>query len=229
MGFPDLSAALGVEKTTAEVQEQLAAMRAQQPFLILRDGERRQRVVPLSGERFVVGRAGDADLCLAWDPTVSAMHASLYDRGGGRWAIDDDGLSRNGTFVNGERVIGRRLLHNGDVIRLGGMLVGFVDPRPPVVATVAIDDHPKVTVSAAQRRVLVALCRPMHGPAATARPASNQEIADELHVSIETVKTHLGNLYDQFGLAALRPNEKRAQLAWQALQSAVIDDAELRR
>jgi pSer/pThr/pTyr-binding forkhead associated (FHA) protein len=230
VGFPDLSAALGAEKTTAEVQARLAAMRAQRPFLILRDSDRRQRIVPLAGGRFVLGRAADADLCLAWDPTVSAVHASLFERGGQRWAIDDDGLARNGTFVNGERLHGRHPLANGDVVRLGGTSIGFVDPRPStVVATMAIDDHPKPTVSAAQRRVLVALCRPFKGGARAPSPASNQEIAEDLHVSVETVKTHLGNLYDLFGLGRLKPNEKRAQLAWHALESGVVDDVALSR
>ena len=44
----------------------------------------------------------------------------------------------------------------------------------------------------AQLRVLVALCRPPDGP------ASNEEIADELTVSIDTVKTHMRALFDAF-------------------------------
>ena len=32
----------------------------------------------------------------------------------------DDGLSRNGTFVNGERLSGRRRLTDGDTLRFGG-------------------------------------------------------------------------------------------------------------
>jgi hypothetical protein len=230
VGFPDLSAVLGAEKTTAEVQDRLAAMRAQRPFLILRDPDRRQRILTLEGDRCVLGRAPEADLRLDWDPTVSGVHATLFERGGGRWAVDDEGLARNGTFVNGERLHGPRLLANGDVVRLGGLAVGFVDPRPnPIVATVAIDDRPKPVVSGAQLRVLVALCRPFKGGARAAQPASNQEIADELHVSVETVKTHLGNLYDQFGLGRLKPNEKRAQLAWHALETGIVDDVAMSR
>jgi pSer/pThr/pTyr-binding forkhead associated (FHA) protein len=230
VGFPDLSAVLGAEKTTAEVQDRLAAMRAQRPFLILRDQAGRQRIAPLCGEHFVVGRAAEADLCLDWDPTVSGVHASLFERGGGRWALDDEGLARNGTFVNGERLRGRRLLTNGDVVQLGGLRVGFVDPRPePVVATLAIENRPAPVVSGAQLRVLLALCRPLQGAARAAQPASNQEIAEQLHVSIETVKTHLGNLYEQFGLGRLKPNEKRAQLARHALETGIVDDVALRR
>ena len=35
---------------------------------------------------------------------------------GADWVICDDGLSHNGTFVNGERVRGRRRLAAGDVL-----------------------------------------------------------------------------------------------------------------
>ena len=37
------------------------------------------------------------------------MHAAL-ERVGDAWALIDDGLSHNGTWVNGERLIGRRRL-----------------------------------------------------------------------------------------------------------------------
>lgn len=59
------------------------------------------------------------------------------------------------------------------------------------------------TLTSAQRRVLVALCRPLDGPGYAA-PASNQQIADEL-----------------FGLEALPQNQKRAALA--ARGRALID------
>ncbi len=46
-----------------------------------------------------------------------------------------------------------------------------------------------------QQRVLVALCRPLREGASFATPASNQQIADELHLSLDTVKTHLRTLF----------------------------------
>ena len=44
---------------------------------------------------------------------------------GGDWVVCDEGLSHNGTFVNGERVRGRRRLRGGDVIAVGDTLIAF--------------------------------------------------------------------------------------------------------
>ena len=46
-----------------------------------------------------------------------------------------------------------------------------------------------------QRRVLVALCRPLRDGGSFSTPASNQQIADELHLSLDTVKTNLRTLF----------------------------------
>jgi class 3 adenylate cyclase len=46
---------------------------------------------------------------------------------GAHWLIGDDGVSRNGTFVNGERLNGRRRLRHGDVIRIGRTALAFND------------------------------------------------------------------------------------------------------
>ena len=40
----------------------------------------------------------------------------------------DEGLSRNGSFVNGERVDGRRLLDDGDELRFGQTLLRYRAP-----------------------------------------------------------------------------------------------------
>jgi DNA-binding CsgD family transcriptional regulator len=82
-------------------------------------------------------------------------------------------------------------------------------------------------LSPAQRRVLVALCRPYAGGAAFARPATNQQIADELFLSIPAVKTHLRSLFERFGLGNLPQNEKRARLVQVALDCGAVTSAEL--
>src|ERR1041385_2661191 len=61
-----------------------------------------RRLVPLEGERVTVGAAPGNDLCLEGDTTVSRLHAVL-ERMGDFWTIRDLG-SRNGVFVNGERL-----------------------------------------------------------------------------------------------------------------------------
>lgn len=43
--------------------------------------------------------------------------------------VVDDGLSRNGTFVNGERVLGQRRLEDGDQLEVGRTLLIFRSPE----------------------------------------------------------------------------------------------------
>lgn len=57
------------------------------------------------------------------DDTVSRRHAELTPDGGS-WFIRDLN-SQNGTYVNGARIEGRRQLHPGDQIRVGGSVLGF--------------------------------------------------------------------------------------------------------
>ena len=77
-----------------------------------------------------------------------------------------------------------------------------------------------------QRRVLVALCRPYRdGDFAT--PATNQQIAEELFLSVDAVKMHLRTLFGKFALGDLPQNQKRARLAETALQSGAVSRHEL--
>jgi pSer/pThr/pTyr-binding forkhead associated (FHA) protein len=64
-----------------------------------------------------IGRAGDNTVVLGRDDFASARHARVEAQRDGLWLIDLD--STNGTFVNGERVDGRRRLRDGDVVKVG--------------------------------------------------------------------------------------------------------------
>jgi DNA-binding CsgD family transcriptional regulator len=82
-------------------------------------------------------------------------------------------------------------------------------------------------VSPAQKRVLIALCRPFKDSAAFATPATNQQIADELTLSVEAVKTHLRALFEKFGVTELPQNQKRVGLVERALQSGLVAERDL--
>jgi class 3 adenylate cyclase len=75
----------------------------------------------------LIGRGEDVDLRLDWDPSVSSIHAEVSHRGS-HWVISDEGMSRNGTFVNNERIGGRRRLRSGDVVRVGHTNLEFNEP-----------------------------------------------------------------------------------------------------
>jgi predicted component of type VI protein secretion system len=208
--------------TPSELQERLAAERSDAPFVELRDGDGVQRLVSLT-EHLTVGRSPACGIALIWDAQVSRSHASI-EAVDGVWTVLDDGRSTNGTFVNEERVQGRRTLRHLDVIRVGATRLRFHDPSATTdsklteVAAQAV--VPSLTP--AQLRVLIALCRPAGGP------ASNEEIADELTVSIDTVKTHMRALFDAFSLQASAPYKKRFELVRLAVDAGMVSPPERR-
>jgi DNA-binding CsgD family transcriptional regulator len=212
-----------------ELKARLEADRAGAPYLLYRDGDGRQRldVLPADRERLVVGRSAVADISLTWDSEASRAHAQL-ERVGHDWAVVDDGLSRNGTFVNGERSQGRRRLRDGDELRVGDTVMVFRAPAAAEETTALARDAPDaLRISQAQRRVLVALCRPFADGSPFATPASNQQIAAELVVSVESVKTHLRALFQRLEVEALPQNQKRARLVERAFQLGLVSSRDL--
>jgi pSer/pThr/pTyr-binding forkhead associated (FHA) protein len=210
-----------------ELKDRLDAERRGTPFLVLRDPEGGQVIRELAEDRLAVGRSEDASLRLADDPEVSSLHAEL-ERIGGNWVLVDDGLSRNGSFVNGERVSGRRRLRDGDALRFGQTSVVFRSPGSPVAETVAAGDTPDAaSITDTQRRILVALCRPYREGSDFATPAANRQIAEEVFLSVDAVKAHLRTLFEKFDVGDLPQNQKRVRLAELALRSGVISPRDL--
>ena len=218
------------QATPLELRERILAERRGRPFLVLRDDGGAQRIVELSDdrERLAIGRSPECDVCLAWDPEVSRLHAEL-ERVGAEWLVADDGLSRNGTRVGRERVLGRQRLRDGDVIRVGGTAIVFRQPGTRGVVTTRLSGQSEVAahVTDAQRRVLVALCRPFKGGVSDAVPATNPQIAEELYLTVAAVKTHMRALFHAFGMDDLPQQEKRRRLVALAFATGLVSDRDL--
>lgn len=214
--------------TPAELAARQAAERAGTPFVEVVDGNGRRQFSRLTGtEALTIGRESDSDLALDWDREVSRAHAELEPIGAA-WTVIDDGLSRNGTFVNGDRVRGRRRLFDLDVIRVGQTLIVFRDPAGVADETFpSSDGSGKVELTPAQRRVLVALCRPFAVERDVAAPASNREIAEELVLSLDGVRSHMKALFERFGVEDLPQNKKRTELVRRALALGIVDRHDL--
>ena len=175
----------------------------------------------------IVGRQPGLDLVLAWDEEVSRVHARL-ERAGDSWTLVDDGLSRNGSFVNGERLAGRRRLEPGDRLRFGRTEAVFRAPLAIPADTVpAAGAAEAVQITPAQRQVLVALCRPFLSGDAVAVPASNREVAEQLHLSVESVRTHMKTLFQRLDVPDLPQNRKRAELVRRALAIGLVTRRDL--
>jgi pSer/pThr/pTyr-binding forkhead associated (FHA) protein len=219
----DASVSVLRPNSAQEVVARLHAQRAGTPYVLFRDENRGQRIVLLEAEPPLVhiGRGPACEIALTWDSEVSRVHAIL-ERAGGHWTLVDDGLSRNGSFVNGRRVRGRLRLADGDEIAVGRTRLVFVSAGEPVLApTATTAEHPRPQLSDAQQRVLEALCRPLLADP-FAGPASNREIADALVLSVDTVKSHLHVLFDRFGIGDVPQNRKRAELARRAIERGAV-------
>jgi DNA-binding CsgD family transcriptional regulator len=208
----------------SELEDRLQAERRGKPFLVYRDEDDRQRLVELSATatRLTVGRSPENDIALTWDEGVSRLHAE-FERLAGRWTLADDGLSTNGSFANGTRITGRRRLRDRDALRFGSTTIVYLNPRRgESKATIRPDDMEAIPrLSDAERAVLVGLCRSVG-----AGPATNPQIAADLHLSVETVKTHLRALFHKFGIAELAQNQKRLRLMELAFLTGLVPDRE---
>jgi hypothetical protein len=74
--------------------------------------------VELTGDLLTIGRSEGSDAAFPLDAAVSSKHAVLQRVSAG-WLLRDAGSS-NGTYVNGARLEGERLLVAGDEVVVGG-------------------------------------------------------------------------------------------------------------
>jgi len=213
-----------------ELKQMLALERRGAPFLAMRDGDGALRLVALEerASELTLGRQDGIDVSLPWDAEVSAVHAELR-RLGEEWTVADDGLSRNGTFLNGERISGRQRLRKGDRLLVGQTIIAYCHEASgssdTTVASGTLPQTPRL--SETQRRVLVALCRPYGEGAEFTVPASNQQIAQEVFLGLDAVKRHLRVLFQAFGLGELPQNQKRARLAELAMRLGIVSQRDL--
>lgn len=84
--------------------------------LIVRRGPQPNQIYELNKDVITLGRDITNDIVIN-DPEVSRHHCRLT-RGGGGYTLEDLG-STNGTFVNGQRLMGARPLSGGDQVGLG--------------------------------------------------------------------------------------------------------------
>jgi pSer/pThr/pTyr-binding forkhead associated (FHA) protein len=217
-------------RSGSELKARMDAARDGEPFLVFKDAAGADTIVSLGAtpSSLSVGRSLTADVSLAWDPQVSRLHA-LVERVADEVVVVDDGLSSYGTFVDGERVNGRRRLRDGDAIRVGSTVLLFCRRDLTVEAT----SRGEVGVSLAQlsenqRRILSALCRPYLETKHLASPASNKVIAQQTFLAEATVKANLRSLFQLFDLerdARLAQNQKRARLAEKAIAWGLVSRA----
>ncbi|OBI80108.1 FHA domain-containing protein [Mycobacterium sp. E740] len=189
-----------------------------------------RELVALNGDRVTVGKASTNTVPLEHDETASRLHAVLENLGFA-WSIRDLG-SRNGTYLNGERISAERVLRSGDELRIGKSRLIFWEVRDGVngkldeetVTVAPIEAPPRLTRR--ELDVLIVLCRPLVSDDPFPEPASVRRMAGELFVTEAAVKQHLQNLYDKFAIPA--EGDRRVRLANEALRRGAVTLAQLR-
>ena len=109
---------------------------ASQFQLIMRSGPTPGAAFTLEGDQLTIGRDSANEIVIN-DAEVSRRHARLTFQGG-KYVLEDLG-STNGTFVNGQRLAGPRVLKPGEVVSFGEQIVlvfevTHLDPGATVVS-----------------------------------------------------------------------------------------------
>src|SRR6185436_6684469 len=103
--------------------------------LIMRSGPTPGATFNLEGDQLTIGRDSANEIVIN-DAEISRRHARLTYQGG-KYVLEDLG-STNGTFVNGQRLAGPRVLKPGEVVSFGEQIVLVfevvsIDPRATVM------------------------------------------------------------------------------------------------
>jgi len=85
-------------------------------MLVQKDHIVGRQTCPITREGLIIGRWSESNIQISYDGTVSRRHCKVYEQDRKFYIEDQD--SAQGTWVNGERILKRRLL-GGEEIRIG--------------------------------------------------------------------------------------------------------------
>lgn len=154
---------------------------ASQFQLIMRTGPTPGAAYTLEGDQMTIGRDSTNEIVIN-DAEISRRHARLTFQGG-KYVLEDLG-STNGTFVNGQRLAGPRVLKAGEVVSFGEQIVlvfevsnndpgaTMVSPRAAAVPSVSRPATPPPPAPAEYAGSIPA--SPAPASVATPEPAGNK-------------------------------------------------------
>jgi Trypsin-like peptidase domain/Inner membrane component of T3SS, cytoplasmic domain len=111
-------------------------------WVTIGSGDGQGLAVKVEGERFLVGTGAECQLMVG-DPQAAPLHAYFEVGEGGRVALHDLG-SEAGTYVDGERIDGSRIIEGGEEIRVGDTILvpSLADPAEEAEAVAATAGEP---------------------------------------------------------------------------------------
>lgn len=137
---------------------------------------------PLSGETTTIGRADDNDIVLD-APGASRRHAIV--RAHGVTHVLEDLQSKNGTWVNDQRVEGTIFVADGDVIRFSEAEFTF---RVGTEATMTIATRPAI-----EREIVTVMFTDLQGHTALFERVGSEAVFEHLSAYISAMKRAVAN------------------------------------
>lgn len=147
-------------------------------------------------------------------PTVGRQHAMVQYSGNGYWLVDKG--SRNGSFINGQRVSGKSLLKHGDIIKIYKYAFRFVLPQQEAEeATILAEDMETTQLASSSEPDAAGESTPSPPQAAAAPPAQNKSTsADDVDFLLgedgeqEEEDITLENFIEDTSLVGNRPRQQ---------------------
>ena len=100
--------------------------------LTIEDDEGKRTPLPLVRDEYSIGR-GEENTVRLTERNISRRHATLrHDPSG--WVITDTS-SRNGSYVNGARLVGEHTVTEGDIVQVGDYRLAFTDEEVAATTT----------------------------------------------------------------------------------------------
>ncbi len=112
--------ALGTQKPKKKQRSSKGERRRATRLVVLEPKQRKGLTIPLEGE-ITLGRDKSCTISIVDDTYVSQLHMRFYDYEG-QPMVEDLG-STNGTFHNGNKLAGSKLVHPGDRIQVGTTVI----------------------------------------------------------------------------------------------------------
>jgi pSer/pThr/pTyr-binding forkhead associated (FHA) protein len=147
--------------------------------------------IDLGLQGVTIGRDGTNDVVLELDMQVSRCHATIRLQDG-QWVLVDLG-SMNGTYVN-NRPVKEHPLRNGDQLRFGGRSFTFLSSSDPLATEAAVPSP------GAEQVIFDLTDREREVLQLVSEGLTDKEIGTNLHISFNTVRSHLDRIGGKTGL-----------------------------
>jgi hypothetical protein len=113
------------------------------------DGPAAGSVMTVTDDELLIGRQAPGPGKLGNDIEISRRHARVMRESNGQFLIEDLG-STNGTYVNGERILGAQVLKAGDVVEMGDTKLTVEALAPPSDKVIAPGGEPPAVTTFAE-------------------------------------------------------------------------------